>query len=349
MTAPPGGPYGQDPYGTDPYGQGPYWGGQPQGGPPQYPQGGPPQYPQGGAPQYPQGGQPQGGAPQYPQGGPYSYPQGGPGGYPPPQYPQPGQQVPPGWPPGAYPPGPPPGGPRSKLPWLILAGIAVLGVIVLVVILALSLGNSKKPVTATGTSVAPSSQSAPPSEPNNTQQTATDCTPNVSGGEKPAGGSPISAGQLSFPTTAAPGWMPISDDQTPNLIGAAGVAKEVPGANQWVMQAEVAVTNFVSSMDVAAQASKLLQCVASGPGYANASPTLGPTKPSSLTVDGVKAARVDADVTIADPARNVKGDSLAIVAVDTKPVTIFLGATPIGDAASAGTINQIIGSLKVAK
>jgi hypothetical protein len=347
MTAPPGGPYGQDPYGTNPYGQDPYWGGQPQGG---QPQGGPYQYPQGGPYSHPPGGP--GG---YPPGGPGGYPPGGPGGYPPPQYPQPGQytqpgqQVPPGWPGGPYPPGPPPGGPRSKMPWLILAGIAVLGVIALVVILALSLGNSNKPITATGTSVAPSSQSAPTSEPTNTEQTATDCTPNVSGGEKPAGGSPISAGKLSFPTTAVPGWMPITDDQTPNLIGAVGVAKEVPGANQWVMQAEVAVTNFVSSMDVAAQASKLLQCVASGPGYANASPTLGPTKPSSLTVDGIKAARVDADVTIADPARNVKGDSLAIIAVDTKPVTIFMGATPIGDAASAGLINQIIGSLKVAK
>jgi hypothetical protein len=341
MTAPPGGPYGQDPYGTNPYGQDPYWGGQPQGG---QPQGGPYQYPQGGPYSYPPGGP---GA--YPPGGPGGYPPGGRGGYPPPQYPQPGQQVPPGWPGGPYPPGPPQGGPRSKMPWLILAGIAVLGVIALVVILALSLGNSNKPITATGTSVVPSSQSAPTSEPNNTEQTATDCTPNVSGGEKPAGGSPISAGKLSFPTTAAPGWMPITDDQTPNLIGAVGVAKEVPGANQWVMQAEVAVTNFVSSMDVAAQASKLLQCVASGPGYANASPTLGPMKPSSLTVDGIKAARVDADVTIADPARNVKGDSLAIIAVDTKPVTIFLGATPIGDAASAGLINQIIASLKVAK
>ena len=320
MTVPPGGPYGQDPYGTNPYGQGPYWGGQPQGGPPQYPQGGPYSYPS-----YPPD------------------PSAG-GAYPPPQYTQPGQQVPPGWPAGPYPPGPPPGGPRSKMPWLIVAGIAVLGVIALVVILALSLlGHSNKPTTAPpGTSVVPSSQGAPTSEPNNTEQTATDCTPNVSGGEKPAGGSPISAGKLSFPTTAAPGWMPISDDQTPNLIGAVGVAKEVPGANQWVMQAEVAVTNFVSSMDVAAQASKLVQCVASGPGYANASPTLGPTKASSLTVDGIKAARVDADVTIADPARNVKGDSLAIVAVDTKPVTIFMGATPIGDAASAGTINQVI-------
>jgi hypothetical protein len=143
--------------------------------------------------------------------------------------------------------------------------------------------------------------------------------------------------------------MPFSDDQTPNLIGAVGLAQEVPGASQWVMQAEIAITNFVTTMDVSAQASKLMQCVANGPGYANASPTLGPTKTSSITVDGTKAARVDADVTIADPSRNVKGDSVTVIAVDTKPVTIFLGATPIGDTASVDTLNQVISALKVSK
>jgi len=331
MTAPPGGPYGQDPYGTNPYGQGPYWGGQPQGGPYPYPQGG---------------------ANPYPPSGPYANPQGGmdpsaAAAYPPQQYPQPGQQFPPGWPAGPYSPGPPPKGPRSKTPWLIVAGIAVLGVIALVVILVLSLGNSNKSTKANPSGPS-ATTSAPTSQPNDSEQTATDCTPNVSGGDKPATGT-VLAGKLSFPTSAAPGWTPISDDQTPNLIGAVGVAKEVPGANQWVMQAEVAVTNFVTSMDVTAQASKLMQCVANGPGYANASPTLGPTKTSSITVDGINAARVDADVTIADTSRNVKGDSLTIVAVDTKPVTIFLGATPIGDAGSAASINQVIAALKVAK
>lgn len=343
MTVPPSGPYGQDPYGANPYGQNPYWGGQPQSGP----QGGPPPYPPGGA--YP--GPPSGGYP-YPPTGPFTNPAGGMDpsapGYPGQPYGQPGQQFPPGWPPGSYPPGPPPNGPRSNMPWLIVAGIAVLGVIALVVILVVSLnsGPSSPSAAPTGPS---SSTLAPTSDPSGSGQTATDCTPNVSGGETPAGGAPITAGKLSFPANAAPGWMPFSDDQTPNLIGAVGLAQEVPGANQWVMQAEVAVTNFVPSMDVAAQASKLMNCVAVGPGYSNASPTLGPLKKSSTTVDGVKAARVDADVTIADPARNVKGDSVVIIAVDTKPVTIFLGATPIGDAASAGLLNQVIGSLKVSK
>lgn len=309
MTVPPGGPYGQDPYGTNPYGQEPYWGGQPPGG--GYP------YPPPGGP-----------------GTPYAA-----GPYPPQQYPYPGQQVPPGWPPpGPYPP------PRSKAPWLVLAGLAALGVIVLVAILAIGLSGGNKSTKA-GPS---SSPSAPTSQPGNSEQTATGCTPNVSGGEKPAGDT-IGAGKLSFPASAAPGWTGFSDDQTPNLIGAVGVGQDVPGANQWMMQAEVAVTNFVPSMNVGAQASKLMDCVANGPGYANASPTLGPTKTSSVTVDGVKAARVDAEVTIADVSRNVKGDSLVIIAVNTKPVTVFLGATPIGDAGSAGVINRVIAALKVRK
>jgi hypothetical protein len=312
MTTPPGGPYGQGPYGTNPYGQEPYWGGQPQGGGYPYPQG-----------------------EQYPQ-----YPQGG---YAPQQYPQPGQQVPPGWSTGAYPPGPPPKGPGgSKAPWFIVGGIALVGIIALVVILVVALGNDNKSNNATPTS------SAATSQPDTSQQTATDCTSNVSPGDKPAGDI-ISAGKLSFPTSAAPGWQPFSDDQNPNLISGVGVGAEVPGASQWMMQAEVAITNFVTSMDVAAQASKLMDCIAAGPGYANASPSLGPKKTSSIKVDGVNAARVDADVTIGDTTRNVKGDSVVIIAVDTKPVTIFLGATPIGDAASAGVINGVIAALKVVK
>ncbi|HTY35072.1 hypothetical protein [Mycobacterium sp.] len=330
MTAPPGGPYGQDPYGANPYGQGPYWDGPPQGG------------------GYPQGGPPPGGYPYPPPGGPYGNPQeaGNPyaaGPYPPQQFPPPGQ---PGWPGGPYPPGPPPTGPRSKAPWLIVAGLAVLAVIVVVVLVVVGLNSANKPNKAAPPAT-PSSTGAPSSQPNSSQQTATGCTPNVSGGDKP--GDTISAGKLSFPISATPGWQGFSDDQTPNLIGAVGVGAEVPGASQWMMQAEVGITNFVPSMDVAAQASKLMNCVANGPGYANATPTLGPMKTSSITVDGVKAARVDADVTIADTARNVKGDSLVIIAVDTKPVTMFLGATPIGDAGSAGIINGVIGALKVRK
>ncbi|BBX63056.1 hypothetical protein MSAS_22300 [Mycobacterium saskatchewanense] len=350
MTAPPGGPYGQDPYGSNPYGQGPYWGGQPQGGSYPYPPpGGPYPNPQGGADPYAAGGYPPPPGQQYPPPGqPYPppgqpYPQPGqpypPSGQP---YPPPGQ-VPPGWPGGPYPPGPPPNGPRSKLPWLILAGVAVVGVIALVVILVIGLGSGSK---STKASQPPSS--APTSQPTNSMQTATGCTPNVSGGDKPTGDT-ISAGKLSFPASATPGWAGFSDDQSPNLIGAVGVGQEVPGANQWMMQAEVAVTNFVTSMDVGAQASKLMDCIANGPGYANASPTLGPTKTSSTTVDGVKAARVDADISIADPARNVKGDSVTIIAVDTKPVTVFMGATPIGDAGSAGIIGKVIAALKVTK
>ncbi|WP_374024815.1 hypothetical protein [Mycobacterium sp. HNNTM2301] len=300
-----------------PYGQGPY--GNPYGQQPYW--GGPPQ-----------GGPPQGGPQPYPPTGPYPYP---PQGYPPPGQP---------FPPGPYPPGPPPRGPGSKLPWLIIGGLVILAVIALVATLIVMRGGGHgKSQTA-----APSTSSSTSSAPRG-QQTATDCTPNVSGGEMPRTDS-IAAGKLSFPASSVPpNWTVFSDDQNPNLIGAVGVAQEVPGASQWMMTAEVGVTNFVSSMDVTAQASKLLQCLANGPGYANAQPTLGPAKSSSITVDGTKAARVDADITIADTSRNVKGDSVTVITVDTKPVTAFVGSTPIGDAASAAIIGKIIDALKVNK
>ncbi|OCB32341.1 hypothetical protein A9X02_24730 [Mycobacterium malmoense] len=220
----------------------------------------------------------------------------------------------------------------------------MLAVVALVATLIVMRGGShgKSPTAA------PSTSSSTTSQPRG-QQTATDCTPNVSGGEMPRTDS-ITAGKLSFPASAVPpNWTVFSDDQDPNLIGAVGVAQDVPGANQWMMTAEVGVTNFVASMDVTAQASKLLQCIVAGPGYANAQPTLGPAKTSSITVDGTKAARVDADVTIADPTRNVKGDSVTVIAVDTKPVTVFIGSTPIGDTASADIIGRIIAALKVSK
>jgi hypothetical protein len=342
MTAPPGGPYGQDPYGSNPYGQQPYWGGPPQGDPYQ-------QYPPPGGPYTnPPGGTDPGAGAGYP---PQQYAQppqqySQPGvEYPPPgqQYPPPGQEYPQGWPTGPYPPGPPPNKPRSKMPWLIVAGIAVLGIIALVVILVVAKGDDHKSTTATSSSIAPTT-----SEPDTSQQIATGCTANVSGGEKPSAGTAL-AGKLSFPTNAAPGWQVISDEESPNLIGAVGVSQIVPGGTQWLMQAEIAVTNFVPSMDVGTQASKLLECFVSGPGYSSANPTLGPTKTSSPTVDGTKAARVDADISIADASKGVKGDSVTIIAIDTKPVTIFFGASPIGDAASAAIISQVIAALKVAK
>jgi hypothetical protein len=221
-----------------------------------------------------------------------------------------------------------------------------LGVIglVLVLVIALSSGNKSTKVSP---SAAPSSPGAPTSQSNSSEQTATDCGPNVSGGEKPAPGGPVTAGKLAFPATAAPGWAPFSDEQSPNLIGAVGVWQEVPNAKGWMALAEVAVTNFVTSMDVNAQASKLMDCIASGPGYSTAQPTLGSKKTSSITVDGVKAARVDADVTIADKSVGVKGDSVVIIAVGTKPVTMFMGASPIGDAGLAAVVNGVIAQLKV--
>jgi hypothetical protein len=231
---------------------------------------------------------------------------------------------------------------------LIVGGLALLGVIALIATLVVVLGGNDNKSPSAAPSASSATASAPTSPQKGGGQTATDCAPNAGGGQAPTGDT-MSAGKLSFPASLAPGWSPFADDADPNLIGAVGVSQDVPGASQWMMSAEVGITNFVPSMDIAAQATKLMQCVSNGPGYGNSQPTLGPLKTSSTTVDGVKAARVDADVTIADPTRGVKGDSVTIIAVDTKPVTIFMGTTPIGDTASAAIITKIIGALKVAK
>ncbi|MFV0495386.1 hypothetical protein [Mycobacterium sp.] len=335
MTTPPGGPYGQDPYGSNPYGQQPYWGGQPQDQPPTQPQSVPHPYPPPGA--YDPSA--------YPPPGPYGSGPGHDPRQPPPgyqqQYPQPGQEAPGAWPAGPYPAGPPPNR-NSKLPWLILPAVALVGIIALVVIMVTILNRGTdsagpSPTTTMG-----------PVGPGSGEQTATGCTPNVSGGDQPDGDM-LSAGKLSFPISKAPGWMPYPDDQNPNLIDAVGLAQAVPDASQWMMQVEVAITNFVPGMDVAAQASKLMDCVANGPGYNMASPTLGTKETSSTTVDGVEAARVDAEITIGDTSKGVEGDAVTIIAVDTEPVTIFLASTPIGDRASAEIVEDVIAALQVSK
>ncbi|MEZ0365263.1 hypothetical protein ACAG26_16405 [Mycobacterium sp. pUA109] len=283
-------------------------------------------------------------------------PQGQPpywGGPPPPgpyPHPPPGTPVGPsaypphGWPTGPYPPGPPPRQPGSMKAWVIATVVAVLLTAALVVTLVFVGGRGHKSAQSTPSSAAGPSTSAP----DTSAQTATDCTPNVSAG-LPAGGDSVSAGGLSFPASAAPGWTPFGDDSLPNAIDAVGVAQAVFGASHWIMQAEVAESNFVTSMDIQKQASKLMTCVANGPGYAQVSPSLGPIKTSSIKVDGTDAARVDADITIGDASRNVPGDSVIVIAVKTTPVTFFLGATPIGDASARATVEGVISALKVTK
>ena len=225
--------------------------------------------------------------------------------------------IPPGWPAGPYPPGPPPNGPRLQSSWLILAGVAILGVITLVVILIVGVNN-----TTLGRpgpherAFRRRSQTIP-------SRRRPAARPMSSGGEETHRRRDQRGQAVEFRTRAADGRA--CDNQTPNLIGAVGVEQEVPGANQWMMQAEVAITNFVTSMDVAAQASKLMD------DHDPATQTRCPLGADEDVVDHGRRHRgrwVDADITIADTARNVKGDSVTIIAVDTKPVTIYWPQPP---------------------
>ncbi|OBJ67888.1 hypothetical protein [Mycobacterium sp. 1274756.6] len=347
MTAPPGGPYGQDPYGQHPYGQNPYgpdpaWGNQPPGQQPPADPYAETQYYQ----TPPPGGQ---------------YPP--PGGYPP--YPPPGQY--PGYPPGSpYPTGPSgPAGPpprKSRTPWVIgaIAAVLVVGILVAAVVFAVR-GDDGSTSTATSSLTTSSPVSQPPLTPSTAtstpstspstsasasgEQTATECTGNVSAGTLT--GSVAQAGDLGFPLSAAPGWAPAADGSLPNAIDVIGVIREVADAQDWMMEAMVGVTNFVPSMSPADQASKLLTCVSEGPGFQGLSPTLGTPKKSAIKVDGVDAERVEAEVTIGDTTRGVSGDHVVVITVKTDPVTFFLATTPIGDTESQDQVQKIIDALKV--
>ena len=176
------------------------------------------------------------------------------------------------------------------------------------------------------------------------RQTASDCTPNVSGGDKPAE-RPRSRRASFVPGHRGARLDAVLGRPDSESHWRGGLAQEVPGANQWVMQAEVAVSNFVSSMDVTAQAAKLMNCVAEGPGYSNASPTLGPIKKSSITSrdQGRPGGRRRHD---RRPRSRGEGRLRGHHRVRHQAVTIFLCDT-LRRCGLGGLLNQVIGSLKV--
>lgn len=101
------------------------------------------------------------------------------------------------------------------------------------------------------------------------------------------------------------------------------------------MQAEVGTTNLDAGMNLTDQAKKLMECIGKGPGYNTngATGTLGNVTTAATTVDGTPAVRATGNVTVAGRPE-VAGDSITVIAVQTKPVTYFFGAVPIGDTAS---------------
>lgn len=308
MTNPPNDPYGQNPYGQDPYGQPNPYGQQPPG-----------QY---GADPY--------AADPYGTTGAYGAQQ-------PPQFAAGG---------GQFPPPPPPKKPSTTWWWVGGGLLVIAAVVALVVGLTVDWSSSSSSSAASSsTSTQPSTGStdqSTPANPNSALQTATACTPNASSGTTPSGTA--AAGPLSFPLSAAPGWTPYADASMPNSISMVGAINDLPDA-RWMMQVEVGITNFVPTMSVADQATKLINCIAQGPGYNQAQPVLGPVTSTNIMVDGVPAVQSDANVTVT--GRPVPGDSVRIVVVATNPVTYFFGATPIGDTANRAVVEGVQGALKV--
>lgn len=183
-------------------------------------------------------------------------------------------------------------------------------------------------------------------------QSATDCTPNVSTGGLPVNGV-VSAGGLSFAQSVAPDWVPRGDSRMPNALDAVSLVQTVvsTSSSSWIAQVTVGVTNFNQSMSIAAQAELMLKCVVKSNYFAPYSPDVPAVTSDSVKsgrVDGVPTSEIDVPVEVAYPNPQITGDDVVVIIVGTKPSTVFFGTSPIGDTARRDVVRAAVAALHVA-
>ena len=255
--------------------------------------------------------------------------------------------------------GPGRGGGRGKQIALIV------GAIVLVAALATGLAFTVKAMTGdddasdttdptTSTTTGPSSVTTSPST------SATD--PAVVGGVptqcvngRPASNSStrqLSSGKISIPTAEMPsGWDADRGTRYPFVTQADGVTLGRPsGSNSWLAQIAVGVlpTNFRDETERIAR--KFIECLSTGPGYDTV--TVGPIDFGQLT--NAKIENRDTDYTLLNasiPVRNgpagISGDDVVVVIVDSSPMTVAIGISPIGDASTKSSVDKAVRGLLV--
>ncbi len=156
----------------------------------------------------------------------------------------------------------------------------------------------------------------------------------------PASAAPdrLSAGSLSFPTSALPGWT-----ITPAQGGGASVARAPFGTvGTWASQ--VSVGDFGrSGLDVKALAKAFAERLAAG-GYDGYQARIEGLQVTDASVSGIRAGRATANVLLQNAP--TRGERLRVTVVDTVPETYFISQVPFeaadrraqADAAEAGLV-----------
>lgn len=261
-----------------------------------------------------------------------------------------GQQFGAGFPPpgGGVPPGGGPGGPDNRNRNLVIAGvIGVVGVLLVVVAVVVAMVLHDNHHTATSSHTGSTGTRTGVTSTTRGDQSATDCTPNVSSGELPVNGA-VSAGGLSFPQSVAADWTAAGNYWFPNVIDAVTLYQEIDSGG-WITDVTVAITNFDQSLSLADQATLMLKCLLSGSSYAPYTPEAPATiSTESGRISGVATSKIDVAVNVTYSNPRVTGDDIVVIVVDTRPSTVFLGISPIGDTASRDVVQAAAAALRVA-
>lgn len=159
----------------------------------------------------------------------------------------------------------------------------------------------------------------------------------------------VTAGPVSFPVAAAPGWRPQQAQAFSHGAEVVGLATEVV-PQTWEAHVEVGLTAFAPKLETAAAARRILACLADESAYTPYSPRFeGLTDPEPLLVDGVPAVRVSGRLLVGRDGLPFPGDVVTVVVIDSAPQAYFESDTPIGDTALAAVAQQVFEQLKVAR
>ncbi|WP_019200885.1 hypothetical protein [Tsukamurella sp. 1534] len=159
----------------------------------------------------------------------------------------------------------------------------------------------------------------------------------------------VTAGPVSFPVSAAPGWTPQRYVLFAPGAQSVGLRQGIPG-QKWDAHAEIGLTTFAPRLPVAEAARRMIPCIVDSSRYDSYGPRLeGLTEPEAITVDGVPAARVTGRILVRRAGLSVVGDVVTVVVIDSAPQAYFESDTPIGDEERAAVARQIFEQLKVAR
>ncbi|MCF8587863.1 serine/threonine-protein kinase [Gordonia liuliyuniae] len=271
-----------------------------------------------------------------------------------PQPPYGGPPQPPYGPPGGN--GSGPGGGRGKQIVLILGAIVLVAALAtgLAFVVKAAIGDDGDDEADGPSSTVPSSVTTSPSTSNSNPAVVNGVPTQCVNGQPASNTSTrqLSSGKISIPSTVLPsGWDPDRGTHFPFVAQADGVTlNRPPGAATWVAQIAVGVLPSDFNAHTEEIARKYIECLSVGPGYDTVSV-------GALRYGQVINAKVDnrdtdytllnATIPVSNGPSGVTGDDVLVVVVDSRPMTVAIGISPIGDASTQQAVDKAVRGLLV--